>query len=155
MELEVAQKIANEVVKRLSPFCRRIEIVGSIRRRRPVPNDIDICLIPSDLWALHAELMKMGQVKMSGAKIIRVMIGIRQVDIYVCEPETWGITLLVRTGSAEHNIKLAARAKRMGLHFSVARGLENEMGEVIAGQTEEEVFSALGLGYIQPVKREL
>lgn len=161
IELERAQKTAEAVVKRLEPYCKKkadgntfIEVVGSIRRKKPSVNDIDLVLIPYDLWNLHHEIMGLGQMRMSGSKIMRVMVGSVQVDIYVCEPETWGITLLVRTGSADHNIKLAARAKKMGLHFSVARGIENEKGKVIASQTEEEVFSALGLNYILPERRE-
>lgn len=154
MELERAQRTAEAIIKRLSPFCSRIEVAGSIRRRKPQVNDIDFVLIPNDLWNFHAELTKLGQLKMSGSKIMRLMVGNTQIDIYIADENTWGMTLLVRTGSEEHNIKLATRAKKMGLHFSVARGIEDEKGMVIAGQTEEEVFNALGLNYILPEGRE-
>lgn len=154
MELEVAQKIANEVVKHLSPFCKKIEIAGSIRRKKSIVNDIDICLIPSDLWALHAELVKMGQVKMSGAKIVRVMVGIRQVDIYMADEESWAILLLIRTGSTEHNIRLASLAKQKGWHLAAnGDGLFNEAGERVAGDSEESIFKALGLKYLKPEER--
>ena len=154
MELERAQKVAEEVVKRLSPYCQRIEVAGSVRRRRPSPRDIDIVLIPSDLWNLTHEVMGLGPCQQKGEKLKRINYHGVQVDLYFCEPETWGMTLLVRTGSADHNIKLAARAKKMGLHFSVARGIENGKGKVIASRTEEEVLSALGLNYIPPEERD-
>ena len=155
MELAQAQKIAAEVVKRLSPYCRRIAVAGSIRRKKPMVNDIDIVLIPSDLWLLHAELLKMGQVKMSGAKIIRVMIGIRQVDIYVADEETWATLLLIRTGSKESNIHLASLAKKQGWHLAASGdGLFNKTGQRVAGDTEQSIFLALGLPYKEPEKRK-
>jgi DNA polymerase (family 10) len=89
-----------------------------------------------------------------GEKLRRVSYNGVQVDIYYASLENWGITLLVRTGSTEHNKKLIAIAKRQGFYFSVARGIENREGKVIASQTEEELFSALGLRYIPPEERE-
>ena len=56
MELEKARAIASEVVKRLSPYCQRIEVAGSVRRKKAQVNDIDLVLIPSDLWNLHIEV---------------------------------------------------------------------------------------------------
>jgi len=36
------------------------------------------------------------------------------VDLYLCTAETWATTLLIRTGSAEHNIWLCSRARALG-----------------------------------------
>ena len=99
ISLESAQKIAEAVVKRLAPYCKRIEVAGSIRRRRPWVHDIDIVLILSDLWNLHQEVKRLGETKAVGSKIMRVMMGATQVDIYIAEPETWATLLLIRTGS--------------------------------------------------------
>ena len=154
MALERAQKVADAVVKHLSPYCQRIEIAGSIRRKKPWVNDVDLVLIPKDLWNLHSELMKLGQLKMSGKKIIRVMVGSTQVDIYVCEPETWATLLLIRTGSKENNIRLCSRAKDMGWHLAASGdGLFNEREERIAGDSEISIYNALGLPYQRPEQR--
>ena len=40
--------LANRIAKLIKPYCRRIEIVGSIRRKEKNPVDIDIVLIPKD-----------------------------------------------------------------------------------------------------------
>lgn len=157
MELERARSIADEVIKRLSPYCQRIGVAGSVRRQKPMVRDVDLVLIPSDPWNLEGEVLALArpfQPKLSGEKLKRFDYNGAQIDLYYATPETWGMTLLVRTGSANHNIKLATKAKRMGLHFSVARGIENKNGEVIASRTEEEVLSALGLNYIPPEGRE-
>lgn len=154
MELERAQKIASEVVKRLSPYCWRIEVVGSIRRGKPQVRDIDIVLIPSDLWNLHHEIMGMGQVRMSGSKIMRVMVNSTQVDIYVASEETWATLLLIRTGSAENNIRLATLAKKRGWHLAASgEGLFNQEGERVAGDSEESIYEALGLPWQRPEER--
>jgi len=162
MELEKARAIAEEIKERLTPYCRKIEVAGSIRRRKPVVRDIDIVLIPNDLWNLHAELMKLGQVRMSGSKILRVMVGYTQVDIYVADEATWATLLLIRTGSTEHNIRLCARAKTLGmkLHadgsglFKITTcpvGTPRE--DKIAGDSEQSIYQALGLAYKEPWER--
>ena len=154
MTLERAQKVADAVVKRLSPYCQRIEIAGSIRRRKPWVNDVDLVLVPKDLWNLHSELMKLGQLKMSGKKIMRVMVGSTQVDLYIAEPETWATLLLIRTGSKENNIRLCSRAKDMGWHLAASGdGLFNAKGERIAGDSEISIYNALGLPFQRPEER--
>jgi len=156
MELERAKSIAAEVIKRLSPYCERIEVAGSVRRGKPIVRDIDLVLIPSDLWNLHHAIMELGQLKMSGKKIMRVMVGSSQVDIYVADENTWAtlLLILIRTGSKENNIRLCSRAKDMGWHLAASGdGLFNETGERIAGDTEISIYNALGLPYQRPEER--
>ena len=153
--LERAQKVAVAIVKRLSPYCQKIEVAGSIRRRKPWVNDVDLVLIPNDLWNLHHNIMGLGPVKMSGSKIMRVMVGDIQVDIYFATPETWATLLLIRTGSAQNNVRLASLAKKRGWHLAASGdGLFNESGERIAGDSEESIYQALGLRYQAPWERE-
>jgi len=154
MDLERARRIADEVVKQLSPYCRRIEVAGSVRRKKPWVNDIDLVLIPSDLWNLHHEIMGLGTVRMSGSKIMRVMVGSVQVDLYFATPESWATLLLIRTGSAENNIRLATLAKKKGWHLAAnGDGLFDENVQRIAGDSEESIFEALGLPYQEPEER--
>jgi len=152
--LERAQKIANELVWHLAPHCSRIEIAGSVRRKQPWVNDIDLVLIPNDLWGFHAELTKLGPLKMSGQKILRLMVGGIQVDIYVADERTWATLLLIRTGSMENNIRLATLAKKRGWRLAASGdGLFNELGERIAGDSEESIYEALNLHYQTPEER--
>jgi len=152
--LERAQKIASEVVKRLSPCCQRIEVAGSIRRKSPHPRDIDLVLIPSDRPCIDAILMRLGSLKMAGMKIARVQMESISLDIYFATPETFATLFLIRTGSAGNNIRLCSVAKRMGWHLAASGdGLFNEKGERIAGDSEESIYSALGLSYQAPEAR--
>ena len=154
MELERAKTIADEVVKRLSPYCQRIEVAGSVRRQKPTVNDIDIILIPSDLWNLSHELMGLGPAKLRGEKLKRVNYNGVELDIYCATPETWATLLLIRTGSKESNIRLATLAKKKGWHLAASGdGLFDEKAQRIAGDSEESIYQALGLPYQQPWER--
>ncbi len=154
IQLKRAQKLADAVVQILNPYCAEIAIVGSIRRKKPWVNDIDLVLIPSDLWNFYAELKKLGRLKMSGPKIWRVVVGNVQVDIYIAEKATWATLLLIRTGSKENNIRLAALAKDRNWRLAASGdGLFNDREERIAGDSEESIYALLGLYYQRPEER--
>lgn len=46
MNLATAQRYADQILAWLAPYCEYAEIAGSIRRRRPICNDVDIVCIP-------------------------------------------------------------------------------------------------------------
>jgi len=156
--LERASATAETIVKHLAPYCKRIEVAGSIRRRRPWVNDIDIVLVPADPWNLHQEILNLCRPfkpKAAGKKIMRIEVNSIQVDLYFAEEETWATLLLIRTGSAENNIHLCSRAKERGWHLAASgEGLFNEKGERIAGDTELSIYNALGLTYLEPWERD-
>jgi len=154
MELEKAKVIASAVVKALESYCERIQVAGSIRRQRPFVNDIDLVLIARDRSGLDMQLMRMGDYKMAGGKIARVDMDSIPLDIYFATPETFSTLLLIRTGSAENNIRLATLAKKRGWRLAASGdGLFNETGQRIAGDNEESIYSALDLPYQKPWER--
>lgn len=154
MELRVAQQKAIEIVTRLTPYCKRIEVVGSVRRKKAFPRDIDIVLIPSDPWNLAYEIAGLGPLRAGGDKLKSVFYNGTQVDIYYAGDQTWATLLLIRTGSAANNRRLATLAKKKDwkLHAD-GRGLFDETGKRIAGDTEHSIFEALGLPYKEPWER--
>lgn len=155
MELKQARASAQGIVDQLASYCERIEVAGSIRRQRPFPRDIDIVLIPRSQGQLVVALQSLGEARLGGQKLEeRVYKGV-QVDLYFATPETWATLLLIRTGSKSHNIKLTTLAKKRGWHlYASGRGLFNEKGERIAGDSEESFFQALGLPFAEPWERE-
>lgn len=180
MELGKAQRIAESIVDLLKPSCDRIEIAGSIRRRKPTVNDIDIvCIVKQtiapylgfnlseNVSSFNIALKSLGKVKLNGPKIIRVAMGFSRhidLDLYIATPESWATLLLIRTGSVEHNIRLCMRAKNMGMKLHAdGSGLFKLVGDVpgallseerIAGESEESIFEALGLSYEPPERRD-
>lgn len=160
MRLEEATTIAEKVKEILSPYCEEIEIAGSVRRRKPTVNDIDIVLIekPSAWLILSSLIATIGRIELNGDKIKRLWYEDKQsgiaIDIYIATPATWATLLLIRTGSKESNIRLASIAKRQGWHLKAnGDGLFNEKGERIAGETEESIYEALGIPYQEPNER--
>lgn len=164
MKFEEAAVLADRIVHCIDHLCDKIQVGGSIRRKRPEVHDIDIVLIPQSwMWNTIIQCLKntmLADVIKAGPELVTLKIPTRnlsetiQVDIYRARPETWGVLLLIRTGSKEHNIKLCSRAKSMGLMLSAAEGVIKD-GKVVASRTEEEIFAALGLGYVEPKDREV
>ena len=154
MELERAKAIAQRVKDLLEPACEKVVVAGSIRRRRPLVNDIDLVLVPKDRYAVDSILMRLGKVKMSGMKIARVQMDSISLDVYYATPETFATLLLIRTGSVENNIRLCSLAKKRGWHLAAnGDGLFNERGGRIAGDSEESIYEALGVPYQEPWQR--
>jgi DNA polymerase (family 10) len=152
MKLEEAKTIADSFISEIKEFCERIEIAGSIRRNKIEVNDIDIILIPKLREHLIQRIRKISRVEVQGKKLMRTEYSNVQVDVYFATEETWGILLLVRTGSKEHNIKLCQHAINKGMKLSSEKGLMKD-GKVIASRTEEEIFQAFGMDHINPEDR--
>jgi DNA polymerase/3'-5' exonuclease PolX len=156
MKLNYAAKIADEIVAKICPYCAKIQIAGSIRRQNPEVNDIDIVLIPSDAWNLEsviAELARPGLQKNGDEYKMFKYKGV-QVDLYFATEVSWYTKLLIRTGSKENNIRLAAKAKSMGYHLHAnGLGLFDSHGAKIAGESEESIYDALNLLWQEPYDR--
>ncbi len=162
LDLAEAEKTANHVKASVCAHCERIEVAGSIRRQRPTVHDIDFVVVAkSDVeWLKISEELKRLKAKpsCSGNSVIKALLpcqgGLFQVDFYRAKPATFGIHMLIRTGSAEHNMWLAGHAISKGMRIKYSEGLIKE-GSVIAGEDEKEVFAALGLPYPLPSVREV
>lgn len=155
----------------LGAFCDRILFAGSLRRGKNVVNDLDFVVLPKILppgcWVNMLKALRKdfdAVTQKQGDKLATLYLpfsslkqgpGHIQVDFYRADASTWGILLLVRTGSKEHNVKLCNLAIQKGLRLQYSVGLTDRSGRVVAGRTEEEVFHALGLPYIDPKDREV
>ena len=150
--LEEAQKTAAQVKAAVETQCEFIEVAGSLRRQKSKVHDIDFVVVTKSDgdWLKINEKLKQLKAKpnCSGNSVIKVFVpcqdGFFQVDFYRAKPSTFGIHLLVRTGSAEHNMWLAGYAISKGMRIRYSEGLIKD-GVAIAGETEQGVFEALGL----------
>ncbi len=77
-----------------------------------------------------------------------------QLDVFVATELNWGSKLLQRTGSKEHNIWIASRARQLGLEWKLDTGIIRPDGAVVASKTEREIYAALGMHYVIPENRE-
>jgi len=157
MSLEYAESIGQEVIGVLQPYFERLEIAGSIRRRRPMVHDIDLVGIPrAATWlGFNNNLVAIAdRVVRRGAKLATFEFKGNQVDLYYATEKTWATLLLIRTGSKENNIRLCTLARDRGWQLKAnGDGLFDEYGQCIARYTEHSIYEALGLPYQQPWER--
>lgn len=168
---DVARPIAEDLMRLLGPGCDRIEIAGSLRRRQPCVSDIELLCIPKydgfvDLLDREVQRLLAGGVleyrlnKLGGKlygpknKLLRHASGIG-VDVFSTDHRCWAVSLVVRTGGAATNKEIATRALARGMQFhAYGSGFTMPDGSTLACNSEEEVFSAVGLPYRQPWQRE-
>jgi len=167
INLTLAEELAMAVQEEIHGFCIEIDVVGSIRRKRPTVNDVDFVVLTSsdkewkelkDKLYLECDANKIS----SGQWIHRITMpwfpiigdGEVQVDIYRSSEANYGLLKLVRTGSYQHNIKLARHALKNGMRLFYSRGILKE-GNLHQCQRELDVFDLLGLSYVEPEDREV
>ncbi len=162
LDFNEAEKLAGQIKTAVEAQCDKIEIAGSIRRQKTKVHDIDFVVIAKNdaEWQKIGEKLKQLKAKPNcqGNSVIKAYVpcqnGLFQVDFYRAKPSTFGIHLLVRTGSAEHNMWLAGYAFSKGMRLKYSEGLIKD-GKVVAGEAEKGVFEALGLSYSLPSVREI
>jgi DNA polymerase (family 10) len=76
-----------------------------------------------------------------------------QADLRVVGSNQYGSALLYFTGSKEHNIQLREIAVMMSLKLN-EYGLFNKEEKNIASRTEQDIYKALGMDFIDPLMRE-
>ena len=161
LDLETAKRIANEVKSKVKCLCEKIEVVGSIRRKKPKVHDIDFAVLASDnAWKEIVRVLRRSKatVNCAGNAVIKTLHpynkSLFKVDFYRANASTYGVHKLIRTGSAEHNMWLAGYAISKGFRLKYSLGLMKG-DTVVVGESEENVFTALDLSCPAPQEREI
>src|SRR5436309_850744 len=140
------------------PASDRVELAGSARRMTETCKDLDIVVTASDPEALAAafgELPLIDEVHSSGAAGVRATTNNgMSVDLRIVPPENFGNLLQHFTGSGKHNEALRTWAVREGFHISEYGVIDDSTETTHACSTEEEVYSLIGLPYLEPELRE-
>jgi DNA polymerase (family 10) len=158
--LSKALAVGEEIVTALRehPAALRVELAGSARRMTDTCKDLDVVAAASDpaaLVAAFADLGAIDQVHSSGEAGARAVThSDLPVDLRIVSENSFGNLLQHFTGSGKHNEALRTEAVRRGLHVSEYGVADDESGETRSFATEEEVYAALGLQYIEPELRE-
>ncbi len=139
-----------------APGVERAALAGSFRRRLETIGDLDVLVAARAMEPVREAFFGVAGIvarEAEGEQKCRAVgaSGIA-VDLRVVEPAAWGAALHYFTGSKEHNTRLRGLALERGLKLN-EYGLW-EADRRIAGASEEEVFAALGLAFIEPELRE-
>lgn len=158
--LDVALRVAEsmlEVLKGL-PAVQDAAYCGSLRRMKETIGDIDLLVASREapeVMTNFVALPNLGAVLARGTTRSSVLTqeGL-QVDLRVVAPEEFGAALQYFTGSKEHNVRVREIAVKQGYKLS-EYGLFRVTDNVsVAGRTEQEIYSTLGLQTPPPTMRE-
>lgn len=138
------------------PEVDKVAVAGSVRRRKETIGDIDILVTsekPAKVTDRFLALPFIAHVYAHGPTktMVKLKNGL-DADLRVVPKESFGAALNYFTGSKDHNVELRQIAVKKGLklnEYGLFRGKR-----MIAGKTEEEIYKALGLRYIEPELRE-
>lgn len=165
--LGLAWSVASEFVGVVAelPGVVRAEHAGSLRRGRDTIGDVDVLVAMDggaasgdaaaviEAFCTHAsvtEVLLRGETKSS----VRTEAGM-QVDLRIVDPAQWGAAMMYFTGSKEHNVVIRERARAKGLTLNeYALSRIDAPNDVVAAETEAEIYAALDLPWIAPELRE-
>ena len=134
----------------------RIEVAGSLRRRREIIHDVDILVSTKKPKKIHDQFSSYSQIvrilAKGDTKSSAVLKSGIQADLRTVTDQEFPSALYYFTGSKEHNVATRTIAKRMGLKISeygIFRGKK-----LIPCEDEEDIFKTLKLSYVPPEMRE-
>lgn len=135
---------------------KRIDVVGSLRRRKETIGDVDILVIsqkPEPIMDFFVSLP--GVIKVWGKGSTKSSVRMKDgfdMDIRVLPQKSYGAALQYFTGSKEHNIALRKFAIEKGMKLSEYGLFKGS--KMVAGEKEEDIYKKLGLEWIPPEMRE-
>ncbi len=154
---EILPKAA-EIMKELRKIkeVKKLEVCGSIRRRKETAGDIDFLAVsdnPEKIMDFFANFP--GVAKVWGKGKTKTSVRMEEgydMDIRAVPKKSYGAALQYFTGSKEHNIILRKIAIDKGYKLSEYGLFKGN--KMIAGESEEDIYKKLGLRWIPPEIRE-
>lgn len=181
MKLDFAEELANKLKERLAPGCVRIEVAGSVRRKKPQPHDIELVVIPrfeerpANLFdTARVNLVEACLYEMSIAGVLAFDCDIKRngpkhkrlrhlqtgmiIELYMAQPDNWGLIYALRTGPGDFNKTLVTHISYGGalpLDMAMAQGSLWRRGVKLTMPTEEGFFAEIGVPCWWPEMRTL
>ena len=163
--IDQAEEAAERVTSYLLAFdgIDRVTPAGSLRRGRETAGDLDLLVtgpacepdrVSSAVEYVAAYAGIRNLIAKGENKVSFYLGNSLQVDVRLLPSSSYGAALQYFTGSKMHNVSLRQRALKMGYtlsEWSLAR-LDDE--SVVAAETEESIYAALGMDWMPPEMRE-
>ena len=163
--IDRAEESAQKVIHYLLAFegVEQVIPAGSLRRGRETCGDLDLLVTGSACQPEHAAAIVEYTASYPGIrdliargenKVSFYLDNSLQVDVRLLPASSYGAALQYFTGSKMHNVTLRQRALKLGYtlsEWSLARLDDNS---VVASETEESIYAALGMEWIPPEMRE-
>lgn len=171
-----ALPLAEKIVSELKPVTARIEIAGSLRRKKVEIGDIEIVCIPLTQVNLFGDpggslldpelehLIQEGRIIRGdkwGPKYKKFYVPARpelsipeiSVDLFITTKQEWGYTYVIRTGSSDFSRKCVTPKQQGGFlpgHLRVGGCRLWEGDTALETPEERDFLEALGVGWIEP-----
>jgi DNA polymerase (family 10) len=166
VRIDQALLLAEELLQGLreAPGVVRMELCGSLRRRRETVKDIDLLASAKDTGPLMDRFVSLPGVQQMigrGDTKASVVLGtttpsgrrlVLNADLRVVTDDQFPFALHYFTGSKDHNVAMRVRAQARGLKLNEYALAGN--GRSVPCKDEADLFRALGLEYIPPELRE-
>ncbi|HEX6109927.1 MAG TPA: DNA polymerase/3'-5' exonuclease PolX [Ktedonobacteraceae bacterium] len=164
----VAEEEASHIYAALRelPEIVRLQVAGSLRRRRETIGDIDMVASVADsanddvrrkIMDVFTSQPSVQAITGKGeTKSSVVLSSGMNMDLRVVNDSQFPYTLHHFTGSKEHHIPLRRRALSMNMtinDYGLFRGKEPHL-ELVPCKNETDMYAALGMAYIEPELRE-
>ncbi len=173
--LREAQNLLDKILVELSPSCERIEIAGSVKRRKLYPGDIEAVCIAKHQLSMFADIQGESLLEIKLAMLLaqgRLLPGGKDgplrkcykipsrpdlnFELWITTPEKWGYTVAVNTGNARFSKSLVT-SQRFGGRMPpnmVVRGSRYCANGVPQDTPEEsDVFDICGGFWVEPWDR--
>lgn len=157
--------VATAVMEELRPHCLRIEIAGSIRRKKALVGDIEIVAIPKpyttgvsesgialvvNKWVKVKGEMEFGKTKYTQ----RTLPAGIALDLFIADETNWGLIFAMRTGSADFSHKVLASGW-VSRGFKSIGGYMTRDGEKLEVKEEVDLFRIAGVLFKESSERNL
>ena len=161
MNYQQALQIAERVKQELLIHCERIEIAGSIRRKKQEVKDIEIVAIPKPYQvglfksgiAIIVDKWKKVKGELPCKYTQRILLVGIKLDLFFATETNWGHILAIRTGSAEYSHKVLAVGWVKAGYKSID-GMLTKNNQPIEIREEIDLFNLINLKYQPPEERD-
>lgn len=176
MDLQKAFSIASNLKSMMISHVSRVEIAGSIRRKKPEVKDVELVAIVHDYEGLFNSLSSCGRfIKPGvpdiidwqfkpGSKYVRMYLneGVK-LDLFIATPENWGCLFMMRTGGAVGKDGnsfngfvpgMFSRWKKLSGGGKMEGCLPTRPdGSFVTCPEEEDFFNLLDMNFVPPEER--
>lgn len=174
--LAVGVETAQALIDALRGSCERCEVVGSVRRKKPIVHDVELLLEPKtetqviDLFGTtetvslfeerYAALVGGGVIQpvIGGFRLKRFIFRETPCELFVCiPPSQWGLAQVIRTGPADLSHRLVTQRRLGGLcpdHYRVHDlGFYGPGDRLAPTPDERSVFASVNEPFTDPEAR--
>ncbi len=170
MEYPKAIQFANSLLREIQPYCKKLEIVGDIRRRCEDVKSIEILAISreEEVYNLFGESVSAYPLiedwvhscgynfSKNGTKYKQFYWNNHRINFYLTSPYQWGLHMAIRTGNPHYASWLVTPRRKGGAlpgMMCVKDGWLLCNNKQIATQTEVNFYEAINVDWIRPEDR--